>query len=258
MDETKPRTQMRNTEIAKHLSQELLFRNLSEEGLRAVVAAAHSQTVEAGAFLFYQDDPAERIYLLCEGRLKLAQLSPDGQQVIMRVATPWMLIAAIGVVEGAVYPVSAEAAETSRVLYWSQAEMLALIERYPALALNAMRLLAGHVREFQDRYRELATERVERRLARAILRLASQAGRKTDEGVLLDLPLTRQDLAEMTGTTLYTVSRILSQWESQGLVLAGRERVVIRFPHGLVRVAEDLPNPQDAPNSQGKGQNQSG
>ncbi len=235
---------MRLNEIAKHLSQEPLFRGLSEDALQEIIARAHSQTIEAGGFLFYQDDPAERIYLLSEGRLKLAQLSAEGQQVIMRVATPWMLIAAIGMVAGAVYPVSAEAAETSQVLYWSQAEMLALIERYPVLALNAMRLLAGHVREFQDRYRELATERVERRLARAILRLASQVGRRTEEGVLLDLPLTRQDLAEMTGTTLYTVSRILSQWESQGLVLAGRERVVIRFPHGLVRVAEDLPGNQ--------------
>jgi CRP-like cAMP-binding protein len=184
----------------------------------------------------------ERVYVLTQGRVRLGQLSPDGQQVIMRVATPWMLIAAIGMVPGASYPVSAQAAETSQVLYWTQAEMLALIERYPDLALNAMRLLAGHVREFQDRYRELATERVERRLARALQRLADQAGRKTPEGLLLDLPLTRQDLAEMIGTTLYTVSRILSQWESQELVRVGRELVVIRSLPGLARVAEDLPS----------------
>jgi CRP/FNR family transcriptional regulator, nitrogen oxide reductase regulator len=108
-----------------------------------------------------------------------------------------------------------------------------------------MQVLAGHVREFQNRYRELATERVERRLARTVLRLASQVGRKTDEGVLLDLPLTRQDLAEMSGTTLFTVSRILSQWEDQELVRAGRERLVIRFPHGLVSIAEDLKSRPD-------------
>ncbi|MHB8818430.1 MAG: helix-turn-helix domain-containing protein, partial [Bellilinea sp.] len=77
-------------------------------------------------------------------------------------------------------------------------------------------------------------------LARTLLRRASQAGKKTDDGVLIDLALTRQDLAEMTGTTLYTVSRILSQWETQGLVRSGRERVTIRFPHGLVAIAEDL------------------
>jgi CRP/FNR family transcriptional regulator, nitrogen oxide reductase regulator len=230
----------------EHLQQEPLFHNLPPDALRAIVEAAHKQSIEEGAFLFFQDDPAERVYILTTGRIKLTQLSQDGQQVIMRVATPWMLIAAIGMVTGAVFPVSAQAAEDSQVLYWTQAEILALIERYPVMALNALRLLVGSVREFQDRYRELATERVERRVARAILRLASQAGRKTDEGVLLDLPLTRQDLAEMTGTTLYTVSRIISQWERQGLVAAGRERIVIRFPHGLVRIAEDLPENKDA------------
>lgn len=230
----------------QHLSQAPLFVDIPGSAMQAVIALAHAQAIEADSFLFYQDDPVERIYVVTSGRIKLAQLSPDGQQVIMRVATPGVLIAAISLVEGAVYPVTAQAAEDSQVLYWTQAEMLGLLGRYPSLALNALRILAGHVREFQDRYRELATERVERRLARAILRLASQVGRKTDEGVLLDLPLTRQDLAEMTGTTLYTVSRILSQWESQGLVRVGRERVVIRWPHGLVRVAEDLPGPEAA------------
>lgn len=231
---------MGNTRI-EMIQKTPLFGSLSESGLQAVLAAAHIQKIEEGNFLFHQDDTAERVYVLEDGRLKLTQLSPDGQQVIMRVATPGMLIAAIGVVAGAVYPVTAQAAEDSLVCYWTQQEILAMVERFPALALNAMRILAGHVREFQDRYRELATERVERRLARTVIRLASQAGRKVENGVLIDLPLTRQDLAEMTGTTLYTVSRIVSLWESQGLIQAGREKILIRFPHGLVRIADDLP-----------------
>lgn len=218
-----------------------LFKGLSEKELAVVLAEASEKSFAEGSFLFYQDDPAERIFVLTSGRIKLYQLADDGQQVLMRVMTPGMMFAAISIVEGSVYPVSAEAAEDCRVLSWSQDTMLSLLQRYPPMALNALKVLAGHVREFQDRYRELATERVERRVARSVLRLASQAGRETAEGILLDLPLTRQDLAEMSGTTLFTVSRILSQWESKGLVLAGREKVVIRFPHGLVSIAEDLP-----------------
>jgi CRP-like cAMP-binding protein len=98
----------------------------------------------------------------------------------------------------------------------------------------------------QERLRELATERVEQRVARTLLRLARQVGRKVEGGVLIDMPLSRQDLAEMTGTTLYTVSRILSQWEQQHLVETGRERILIRQPHGLVAIAEDLSPPSDA------------
>ena len=218
-----------------------LFQNLTESELQNVVREAGELSFDEGSFLFYQDDLAERIFVLKSGRIKLHQLSTDGQQVLMRVMTPGMMFAAISLVDGAVYPVSAEAAEDSTVLYWSQQTLIGLIQRYPVLAMNAIKVLAGHVREFQDRYRELATERVERRVARAVLRLANQTGVKTDEGVLLNLPLSRQDLAEMSGTTLFTVSRILSQWEEKGLVIARREQLVIRFPHGLVSIAEDLP-----------------
>jgi CRP-like cAMP-binding protein len=87
----------------------------------------------------------------------------------------------------------------------------------------------------------VATERVERRIAHALLRLVRQAGRRVEAGVEIDFPLSRQDVAEMTGTTLHTVSRTLSAWESQGIVESGRQQVVIRKPHALVAIAEDLP-----------------
>lgn len=218
-----------------------LFNGLSDADLKDIQEEARAMAFEEGSFLFYQDDPAERLFIIKSGRVKLYQLSDDGQQVLMQVMTPGMLFAAIGMVEGALYPVSAEAAAPTQVISWSQKTLLDLMERYPRLALNGLKVMSDQVRNFQNRYRELATERVERRLARNVLRLASQTGRKTDEGVLLDLPLTRQDLAEMSGTTLFTVSRILTQWEAQGIVLSGREKLVIRFPHGLVKIAEDLP-----------------
>lgn len=226
---------------SEFLARVSLFEGLPQHALEEILAAGMEKSYAEESFLFYQDDPAERMYILLSGRVKLTQLSDDGQQVIMRVITPGLMFAAIGIVQGAKYPVTAQAAADSVALYWNQDALLKLIEHYPVLALRALRLMSTQVREFQDRYRELATERVERRLARAILRLATQTGRKTEGGVLLDLTISRQDLAEMSGTTLFTVSRILSQWEGQGLVQTGRERILIRFPHGLVSIAEDLP-----------------
>jgi CRP-like cAMP-binding protein len=120
--------------------------------------------------------------------------------------------------------------------------MLDLVLRYPQLALNILRVVSAHVIEFQNRYRELATERVERRVARALLRLANQAGQKVAGGILIDVALTQQDLAEMTGTTRYTISRMLGEWEQRGLVKAGRGRVLVKQPHNLVVIAEDLPS----------------
>lgn len=219
-----------------------LFKGLGSQQLEQILSHARRKRSAQGEFFFFQGDPAERLYLLERGRVKLTQSGIEGQQVLLQMIQSASVFGVVALAHDEQYPVFAEAAEDSEALYWNKTDLLPLINRYPQLALNAIKVLAGHVREFQERYRQLATERVERRLARTLLRLASQAGRKTPEGVLIDLPLTRRDLADMTGTTLYTVSRTLSRWEAQGLISSRRERVVIVFPHGLVSIAEDLPS----------------
>lgn len=220
-----------------------LFTGLAPQDLQKITRAAHRASIAAGEYYFFQGDPASRVYLLLEGKLKLTQSTIDGQQALLRVGTPGLLFGAVAMAQAETYPVSAQAIESCQALYWTQEEMMQFALAIPRLALNGMKMMAGHVQEFQERYLQLSTERVERRLARTLLRLAGQSGRKIAEGVLIDLPLTRQDLAEMSGTTLFTVSRILNQWETQGLVICGREKVIIRFPHGLVSIAEDLPSP---------------
>jgi CRP/FNR family transcriptional regulator, nitrogen oxide reductase regulator len=230
-------TMSKTTEI---LREAPLFMGLADSDLELAAASAVQRKLEAGGYYFYQGDPADRIFVLVEGRIKLTQSNPDGQQVLLRIAGPNALFGAVAMASVENYPVTAQAAEDCAALAWTKTAMMELVGRIPTLALNAMKLMAAHTQEFQERYRQLATERVERRLARTLLRLASQTGKKVPEGVLIDLPLTRQDLAEMTGTTLFTVSRTLSAWEAKGLVILGRERVIIHFPHGLVSIAEDL------------------
>ena len=101
-----------------------------------------------------------------------------------------------------------------------------------------MQTIGGRLQEAQTRVMEISTEEVERRIAHALARLGRQAGKQTDEGILIEFPLSRQDIAEMTGTTLHTVSRILSGWQNQGFVEGGRQRVLIRDPRRLDRLAE--------------------
>jgi len=217
-----------------------LFSGLDEAALEVIYRASRAERKRAGEFFFFQGDVAERIFMLCEGRVKLLQLSTDGQQVILRMGGPWTMIGIIALAPGAHYPVTAEWMEDTLALRWMREDLDDLVQRYPALAQNGMRMMAGHVREFQDRFREMATERVERRLARALLRLASQVGRKSEQGIELQMAVSRQDLAEMSGTTLYSASRLVSEWERRGLVRTGRERITILNPHGLVQVAEEL------------------
>lgn len=224
-----------------HLEKIPLFKSLGEPAKSDVLEASTRRMLPAESFLFMQGDPAETLYVIVKGRLKLSQVSADGQQVILRYAVPGEAVGVVAVLSESVYPVAAESVEDSSLLSWRREQVLRLMQRYPEIAVSAIGVLAARVREFQDRVRELSTERVERRIARALLRLAQQTGRRVEQGVLIDLPLSRQDLAEMTGTTLFTVSRTLKNWENRGLIVSGREQVTIRFPHGLVTIAEDLP-----------------
>lgn len=229
-----------NPDLAR-LKQLPLLRGLSEADLQMVLAEGRLRSLGEDEFIFYQGDPAGHVYVLLDGQIKLAQLTPDGQQVILNMIGAGEVFGLIAFTQGGVYPVSAQAESAVRVLSWDREALARISSRYPQVSLNAVGLMAEKVGEFQGQIRALATERVERRLARALLRLTRQVGKKTAGGVLIDLNITRQDLAEMSGTTLFTVSRLLSQWERQGLIDAGRERVLIRHPHGLVLIAEDLP-----------------
>jgi CRP/FNR family transcriptional regulator, nitrogen oxide reductase regulator len=218
-----------------------LFTGLKPNELSIVAQAARMRRIGDQGFFYMEQDPAERLYLLTEGRIRLLQITPAGQQVIMRYISPVEAFGVIAMLSETTYPVTAQAVDDSTALYWDRDSLKDLIDQIPRVAINGLQTLADRIREFQDRIRELTTERVERRIARAILRLAQQTGRKVEQGVLVDLPITRQDIAEITGTTIYTVSRTMSQWESRGIIKSGREKIIIRRPHQLVVIAEDLP-----------------
>lgn len=227
--------------MVHHLQQIPFFHDLDESALTMIEQTAQTCLINRHAFFFHQDDPATHFYLLLEGSVRLMQVTATGEQVILRFVGPQDGIGIIAALEQATYPLAAQAVHDCVALAWDHSTLSQLIERYPVLALRALRLVAGHLVELQTQYRELATERVERRVAHALVRLGQQIGRKVEGGVLIDIPLSRQDVAEMTGTNLYHVSRIVSKWEKQGLLESRRERLLIREPQRLVVIAEDMP-----------------
>jgi CRP/FNR family transcriptional regulator, nitrogen oxide reductase regulator len=230
------------TDDLEILASAPFFRSLTAVELKSVWQLSQRRHLTRGSYFFHQGEPATTFYILVEGRVRLTQITPEGHQIILHLASPGEGIGIIVALSNMTYPVAAEVVEDATALGWDADATARMLEQYPRLALNGLRLVASRFRELQERYRELATERVERRVARALLRLTRQAGRRTKEGILIDMILSRQDLAEMTGTTLYTVSRILSGWEQRGIVASGRERVTILVPHDLVAIAEDLPS----------------
>jgi len=220
------------------LRQVSVFQNATDEDLRLFTQHSVERSIEEEEFFFFQGDPAVYFYVLLSGRAKLMQMNPTGQQVNLRTINEWQMFGALGAVsDNATYPASAQALEHSTALAIKSDYLREMLQTRPYLSFDLMKLMTSYIQEIQERYRELATEKVERRIAHALLRLLSQMGTKTVEGNIV-LTFTQQDLAEMSGTTIYTVSRVLSEWEKHGLVETGRERVLIRKPHELVKISE--------------------
>ncbi len=222
------------------LTKAKLFEGLTETELRIVQQHATPCEVARREFFFHQGEPAVTFYLIRQGQVRLSQINPDGKQVIIHLFGPGDVMAVIVVLSNASYPLSAEAITDSLAWAWRGKTAVSLMQQIPRLAINGLEMVSQRFLELQNRYRELATERVEQRVARALVRLVHQRNGYRPEQPYPLLALTRQDLAEMTGTTLYTVSRICSSWEQQGLLQTGREQLHIHNLEELVTIADDL------------------
>lgn len=218
-----------------------VFAGLDAAGRDRALNAAHWRKIAVNERAFEQDQEADAFYVLQVGRLKVTQVTPDGQEIIIRYIGPKEMFGCVAVCGGLTYPGTATAVVDSWALGWTRARIAELAQIYPQIALNAMRTMGGRLKDTQLRLREMQTERVERRIAHGIARLVAQAGRRVEGGILIDFPLSREDIARMTGTTLHTVSRTLSAWQELGVVELGRQKLTVRDPHALVVIAEDLP-----------------
>jgi CRP-like cAMP-binding protein len=244
--------QLRESEIHAALRVGVpLFEGLPEPGFSEALSLARHEQRPKGATLFSQGDPPDTFFLILAGRIRVSQITPEGEQVTIRYLGPRDIAGCVAVCGGMPYPATAWAVEDTWLLTWSRSRVAGLAERYPELALNAMRVMGGRMTELQERLKELHTSRVDRRIANALGRLVLQSGRRTADGIEIDFPLSRQDLAEMTGTTLHTVSRTLSGWEQQGIVASGRQKVTILRPHALVAISHDLPVEDEDPEGDG-------
>lgn len=226
----------------KDLKQVVVFEHCTDDDLHLILKNSITRSLEEGSFFFMQGDEAEYLYILTSGQVKLMQSNPNGQQVNLRTIYPWQMFGALGVTRGpgTTYPATAETLENSTALAIQSAFLNSMMETRSYLSFDLMNLMTSYIQEMQARYRELATEKVEQRVANALIRLAGQAGIKSEKEAGIELSFSRQDVAEMTGTTVYTVSRLLSEWERRGSIKTGRERITILKPHDLVRIAEGL------------------
>ena len=215
-----------------------VFSAMGEAELDDVIAPARAQHIPKGTAVFQQGEIATAFFVLLNGRLKVVKTTPRGQQMIIRFVSPGDIYGIAKALRRDDYPATATAVVDSITLTWPNEIWDDFMASHPAFAVNVMGMMGDRLQEAHTRIKELSTEEVEPRVAHTVLRLITQSGRKTDEGVLVDFPITQQELAEALGTTLHSVSRTLSAWENAGLVTVGRRKIVVRNAKALSELAE--------------------
>ncbi|TDR94077.1 Crp/Fnr family transcriptional regulator [Enterovirga rhinocerotis] len=226
-----------------------VFSGASPAQIEAILAEARQTAYPKRHPIFRQGDRAESFWLLLEGRLRAIKLTPEGEQVIVRHVGPGELFGIAVAMGRPVYPATAMPLVDSHALVWPSSAWHRLVERCPPFATAALHAVGDRLSDAHAQVVEMSTQSVERRIAHALLRLAGQAGRPLPSGTEIDMPLSRQDIAEMTGTTLHTVSRILSAWEARGLVGGGRRRIHILDAERLTALASGETTQPDGPES---------
>lgn len=210
------------------------FARLSRAEIREILDRASPKRYAEGTAVFREGAAADRFHLLLDGFIRVVRTTPEGEQVIVLHIPPGQLFGIANAISRETYPATAVCASEVLALGWPSRLWTDFAARYDGFATETYRTLGARLGEFQSRVTELATQAVERRVAAALLRMANQSGRRTEAGIEIAFPVTRADIAEMTGTTLHTVSRLLSAWERDGIVKSTRRHVTVTAPHRLV------------------------
>jgi len=212
------------------------FSEIPSSDCAAIVAAAQEMQFHRHAAIFSEGTPATQVALLVSGCMKVTQ-GDVGQEVIMRLNGPGDLLGKIGTQTRVNHLYTTHAVQPSAALVWEMDSFDAAMDRFPLLRRNVASILERHLNELEIRYREVSTEKVSSRLSNLLVRLVHQVGRRIDACV--EIALSRRELAQLTGTTLFTVSRLLCQWEAEGVVSARREIVLVHDVPALVELSRE-------------------
>lgn len=219
------------------LGQVPFFAGLPQPEVARINLSFHDLGFEAGELIYAAGDEAKRLYVVLVGKVKLVRHTLAGQDVVLDLHGPGDFFGTLSILGDNEYPDTAYAQTGCCVISIEAADFLAIMQRYPPVALAVLEIVQQRLRAAQDLIRQLSAEPVESRIAAALLRLADRMGQVERDRILIQAPLSRQDLADMVGTTLETASRVISQFRKAGLIESGRQWIAIRDRQKLETLA---------------------
>lgn len=204
-----------------------LFTSLSERELAIIEGLILDRPYAKGSFIILEGEPGEALFLIRSGRIKIFKTAPDGREQILNILRQGSVFAEVVLFDGGAYPASAQALEDSLVGQLRNEDMEMMLKQHPLLAIKMLRIMSGRLRRAQGLIGDLALQDAYGRLAGLLLRAARQQGQRTPEGIVMQITLTRQEMANMVGTSRETVARILSRFQQEGVLRIERNRFII-------------------------------
>ncbi|MCL4536941.1 MAG: Crp/Fnr family transcriptional regulator [Nitrospirae bacterium] len=205
-----------------------IFSALNDEELKEIQSFLIRENFKKKQEIFSEGDPSDWFYILVNGKVKITKLSHDGREIIIELISPPDFFGGFAVLKGFPYPANAVAMEDSNVIKISRYNLLKVIDRFPNVMYDITSNLGDRIREFHDTLKNIALERVESRIAALLLKLADKAGEKKDKTILINIRLTKQDIAEMVGTTVETAIRVMSKFKKSGFIDDKDGKVLIK------------------------------
>lgn len=217
----------------KNLKNIDLFKNLSDEELKEMEPYLVSAQFKKKEDIFSEGDQPEWFYIVSKGKVKITKISHDGKEIILEIISPTDIFGGVAVIRGFPYPANAVAMEDSEVFKISRRNLMRLVDRFPNLMYCIALQLGDRMKSSYDSLKNIALERVEARIAALLMKLANKVGVETREGTLIDMRLTKQDVADMVGTTVETSIRTFSKFKKEGLVTDSDGKFIIKDKEGL-------------------------
>lgn len=178
--------------------------------------------------IFSEGDPPDWLYVVKKGKVKITKLSQGGKEIILEIIAPVDFFGGVAVMRGFPYPANAVAMEETEVLKISRKNLLNIMDRFPSLMYCMATNIGDRIKGSHEALKSIALEKVESRIASLLIKLADKAGEKSEDGLLINMRLTKQDLAEMVGTTVETSIRTMSKFSKAGILASKSGKIVIR------------------------------
>ena len=225
------------SERIRSAKQFALFAEVTPAEFELIVGAAREKRFDRRETIFTEGDPVRQVTMVLSGLVKVTQMGLNGNEVILRLNGAGEIVGSYRVCTNCTNCSTAQAVQPAVALVWDAAVFEKLLARIPMFRRNTVRALEERLFEMEQRFREVSTEKVGSRLSSELVRLSDRMRRITDSAHF-EITLSRAELAQLTGTTLFTVSRLLCQWQTQGIVRVRRESVLVQDFAALAQISQ--------------------